>query len=68
MQVLKYMTAEEGVAMMKQLFNPLRGRHVGYIGSNGRKQVREVVEEKQAKVEEESDWGVARQMDLFTQG
>ena len=71
MQILKrldQMTTEEGVAMMKQLFNPLRGYHVGYIGESRRGKVREVVEEEQNKTEKESLRRTPRQMDLFADG
>lgn len=58
MQILENMTDEEGVEMMKRLFNPLRGLHVGFREKD-RGKVRQVAKEKQDQMAEEVQWCLA---------
>ena len=60
------MAPEEGVAMMKQLFNPLRGYAVGYKGSSGRRGLCQVPAKEKDKVASKETWRAPRQGDLFT--
>lgn len=53
---IQQMTPEEGVAFLNQLFNPMRGEHVG---SKFRKKTNNVVEEQQNKMEKEISRGFA---------
>lgn len=44
------MPPEEGVALMKQIFNPMRGAHVGYVREEDRATTDRMAKEKQNKV------------------
>jgi hypothetical protein len=64
LDMLREMDDAEGVEFLKQFFNPLRGRAVGYLGTRSRGQASPVAQEEQDKIEEENCGGTPRQMDF----
>lgn len=51
---LEGMPPEEGIKVLQQLFNPMRGRYVGYIRKPDRSTFERMVEEEQDKEENKS--------------
>lgn len=50
LEELAAMSEEDRVGVLRQMFNPRRGLHVGYIGKNNRSKAREVAQKEQAEV------------------
>lgn len=50
------MDTEEAIAVVRQLFNPMKGTHVGYTGTKNRRSSCNLAEKEQNKMEDKIPW------------